>query len=95
MITPVILCGGTGTRLWPASRAARPKQFAALLGEESLFEATLARFEGTPRYAAPLVLAHHDTRLMAAEQARGRAGRILVEPAGRSAGSGKRPQIAI
>ena len=42
-IVPVIICGGAGSRLWPASREAFPKQFIALLGEESMFQKTLAR----------------------------------------------------
>ncbi|MBC2663585.1 mannose-1-phosphate guanylyltransferase, partial [Novosphingobium flavum] len=42
-ITPVVLCGGSGTRLWPRSRAAKPKPFLPLVGEGTLFEATLAR----------------------------------------------------
>ena len=43
MIKPVILCGGSGTRLWPLSRKSFPKQFVPLLGEQSLLELTLAR----------------------------------------------------
>ena len=55
MIHPVILCGGSGTRLWPASRAAYPKQFAPLVGHESLYQATLRRLSGEG-FAAPLVM---------------------------------------
>jgi mannose-1-phosphate guanylyltransferase/mannose-1-phosphate guanylyltransferase/mannose-6-phosphate isomerase len=55
MIHPVILCGGSGTRLWPSSRKAYPKQFSPLLGEESLYQATLRRLQG-PAFGAPLVM---------------------------------------
>ena len=67
MIYPVILCGGSGTRLWPLSRKSYPKQFAALLGEESLYQAALKRFQGN-RFAAPLILTGNDFRFIAAEQ---------------------------
>jgi len=46
MIYPVILCGGSGTRLWPVSRQSYPKQFARLSGDESLFQATVAAVRG-------------------------------------------------
>ena len=55
LITPVILCGGSGTRLWPRSRASLPKPFLPLIGETSLFEATLDRCAG-PMFAAPMVV---------------------------------------
>ena len=45
-IIPVILCGGAGSRLWPASREALPKQFLPLVGEDSMLQQTLARVEG-------------------------------------------------
>jgi len=54
MIYPVILCGGSGTRLWPSSRKSYPKQFSALIGETSLFQATVKRLAG-PEFGAPLV----------------------------------------
>ncbi|MGI1662012.1 mannose-1-phosphate guanylyltransferase/mannose-6-phosphate isomerase [Palleronia sp. KMU-117] len=88
MIHPVILCGGSGTRLWPASRKAFPKQFAPLIGKESLYQATLRRFSG-PDYASPLILTGDDFRFMATEQARaiGLAdARVIVEPVGRDTG---------
>ena len=53
-ITPVVLCGGSGTRLWPLSCHAAPKQFLPLVGETSLYEAMLERFSG-PIFAAPMV----------------------------------------
>lgn len=57
MIHPDILCGGSGTRLWSSSRKAYPKKFAPLLGDESLFQMTLARF-AAPQFAAPLGAKH-------------------------------------
>ena len=55
MITPIILCGGSGTRLWPSSRKSYPKQFAPLIGQESLYQATLRRMSG-PGFGQPLVM---------------------------------------
>ena len=55
-ITPVILCGGSGTRLWPRSRAAKPKPFLPLVGDATLFEATLARCAVEAGFAAPVVV---------------------------------------
>ena len=86
-IAPVILAGGTGTRLWPISRTARPKQFLALTGAHSLFQETLLRLAADPRYGAPLVVTNHDYRFLVAEQAQevgiGLAG-IVLEPAARN-----------
>ena len=85
LIHPVILCGGAGTRLWPASRSAYPKQFARLMGDHSLFQMTLRRFTG-PDFAAPLVMTENDFRFMATEQCAqtGLAdARVVVEPARR------------
>jgi mannose-1-phosphate guanylyltransferase/mannose-1-phosphate guanylyltransferase/mannose-6-phosphate isomerase len=85
MIHPVILCGGSGTRLWPSSRKAYPKQFTPLLGPESLFQMTLARFTA-PQFGAPLVITGEDFRFLATDQALA-AGlsdpRVIVEPEGR------------
>lgn len=86
MIHPVILCGGSGTRLWPASRAAFPKQFSPLIGQESLYQATLRRLSG-PAYGAPLVLTGADFRFLATEQAAALGmtdATVLIEPAGRN-----------
>lgn len=85
MIHPVILCGGSGTRLWPASRKAYPKQFAPLIGEESLYQMTLRRLTG-PEFAAPLIMTGDDFRFMATEQAAEIGlsdARIVIEPAAR------------
>jgi mannose-1-phosphate guanylyltransferase/mannose-6-phosphate isomerase len=82
-ITPVILCGGSGTRLWPLSRPARPKPFLPLLGEETLFEATLARCSGEP-FAPPLLVAGAGQLALVESQAVGELGGIVVEPAAKS-----------
>ena len=84
-VHPVILSGGSGTRLWPASRKAFPKQFAALLGKHSLYQETLRRFSGD-RFAAPLIMTGEAFRFMAVEQAEeiGLAdAQIVVEPMAR------------
>jgi len=67
MITPVLLCGGSGTRLWPLSRKSYPKQFADLLGGESLFKAAAKRFCGDD-FAPPLVVTNDAFRFIVTEQ---------------------------
>ncbi len=86
-VVPVILCGGKGTRLWPLSRSARPKQFLALTGDLSLFQKTLKRLEDPARYAAPVVITNQDYRFLVAEQAEEcgvELAAILLEPAARN-----------
>jgi mannose-1-phosphate guanylyltransferase/mannose-6-phosphate isomerase len=68
-IVPVVLCGGSGSRLWPASRDSFPKQFLALTGEISLFQDTLKRVVG-PGFDAPIVVTGSDYRFLVAEQMR-------------------------
>ncbi|MEL7216705.1 MAG: sugar phosphate nucleotidyltransferase, partial [Pseudomonadota bacterium] len=85
MIHPVILCGGSGTRLWPVSRKAFPKQFAPLISERSLYQTTLERFTGEG-FAAPLVMTGDAFRFMATEQSLALGltdARVVVEPMGR------------
>ncbi|ABL72104.1 mannose-1-phosphate guanylyltransferase/mannose-6-phosphate isomerase [Paracoccus denitrificans] len=85
-ITPVLLAGGSGTRLWPVSRKSFPKQFAPLVGDDSLFQASARRLSG-PRYGAPLVMTNADFRFIVAEQLDqiGIApAAILIEPSGRN-----------
>lgn len=67
LIHPVLLCGGSGTRLWPLSRQSFPKQFARLTGEESLFQAT-ARRNTSADFAAPIVVTGDPFRFVVAEQ---------------------------
>jgi mannose-1-phosphate guanylyltransferase len=86
-IIPVILAGGQGTRLWPKSRSARPKQFIDLIGDTSLFQQTLERVKDTGRYAAPIVITNAEYRFLVAEQAQEREialGAILLEPVARN-----------
>lgn len=86
LIHPVILAGGAGNRLWPLSRKSAPKQFASILGADSLFQATVRRLDGDG-FAPPLVITGDDYRFIAAEQLSD-AGRddasIVVEPEGRN-----------
>ncbi len=86
MITPVILCGGSGTRLWPVSRKAFPKQFSPLLGAESLFQMTLRRLSGEG-FGAPVLMTGTDFRFLATDQcaALGIHDAVtLIEPEGRN-----------
>jgi mannose-1-phosphate guanylyltransferase/mannose-1-phosphate guanylyltransferase/mannose-6-phosphate isomerase len=85
-ITPVLLCGGSGTRLWPLSRKSYPKQFVPLLGEETLFQASARRLSG-PDFAAPMVLTNSDFRFIVTEQLAAAGidpAAILIEPEGRN-----------
>ncbi len=86
LVVPVILSGGSGTRLWPVSRESFPKQFWPLLSDRSMIEETARRALG-PGFAAPIVVCNHDHRFVVAEQMR-HAGiegaRILLEPVGRN-----------
>jgi len=86
MIRPVLLCGGAGTRLWPLSRKSFPKQFAALLGKESLFQAAARRLSG-PEFAAPVVITGSDYRFVVTEQLLALGidpGAVLIEPEARN-----------
>jgi mannose-1-phosphate guanylyltransferase/mannose-6-phosphate isomerase len=85
IVHPVILCGGSGTRLWPVSRKAYPKQFAPLISDQSLYQMTLARF-AAEGFAAPLVMTGDAFRFLATDQAADlglRDARVVVEPVGR------------
>lgn len=86
MIHPIILAGGSGTRLWPISRKSYPKQFTRLTGERSLFQQTLDRLTG-PRFAVPMVVTGADYRFIAQQQLDDVAGldaELVVEPIGRN-----------
>jgi mannose-1-phosphate guanylyltransferase/mannose-6-phosphate isomerase len=86
LLVPVVLSGGSGTRLWPVSREKHPKQLQPLLGGESLLQNTLRRLEGLP-LAAPIVVSNQEYRFITAEQLRelGLPGwSLLLEPAGRN-----------
>ena len=85
MITPIILCGGSGTRLWPRSRAVKPKPFLPLVGDKTLFEATLARCADPAVFAAPMVVTGRGHLDHVTAQSADVAGlRIIVEPAAKN-----------
>lgn len=87
LVTPVVLSGGSGTRLWPMSRQQSPKQFMPLAGSQSMLQTTLDRFSDRSRYAAPLILTNESLRFMVAEQLRlsgVHGGRIVLEPQARN-----------
>jgi mannose-1-phosphate guanylyltransferase/mannose-6-phosphate isomerase len=87
-IIPVLMCGGSGTRLWPVSRSSEPKQFHALAGQSSLFQQTVQRFR-TEQYAEPIIVvntSHRDLALREIGQLSTGAARLLVEPCVRSTG---------
>ncbi len=94
LIQPVILCGGSGTRLWPLSRSGFPKQFLCLTGAESLFQQAAKRLIGlgaadTP-VAKPIIVTGEEHRFLAAEQLREAGielGAALLEPVGRNTAS--------
>ena len=87
MIYPVVLSGGSGTRLWPMSRMLYPKQLLTLLGRESLLQQTVRRVTDGERFAAPLLVANEEHRFIIAEQLREIAlmpRALLLEPIGRN-----------
>ncbi|MCB2425886.1 mannose-1-phosphate guanylyltransferase/mannose-6-phosphate isomerase [Methylophaga pinxianii] len=84
---PVIISGGTGTRLWPLSRKNKPKQFLSLFGEFSLFQNTLTRLSGLEDLSEPLIVCNTDHRFMVAEQLQEidlNAEDIILEPCARN-----------
>jgi len=85
MLTPVILCGGSGSRLWPLSRTHYPKQFLKLFSEQSLLQATLQRLQ-TVTTNPPIVICHQSHRFIVAEQLQtlNIQARIVLEPEGRN-----------
>lgn len=89
-VTPVIFCGGSGTRLWPLSRTGFPKQFLCLTGKESLFQQAALRLVNLGnediQVASPIIVAGGDHRFLASEQLREigvELGCALLEPVGR------------
>jgi mannose-1-phosphate guanylyltransferase/mannose-6-phosphate isomerase len=87
-LAPVILSGGSGTRLWPLSREKYPKQLLPLIGKDSLLQATVRRMEGLVgiKVEAPLIVCNEEYRFIIAEQLRlmGIKGNLLLEPTGRN-----------
>ena len=85
-IYPVLLAGGSGTRLWPLSRKSYPKQFSKLMGEESLFQACARRLSG-PAFSAPVVVTADPFRFIVTEQLAAvekASAAILIEPEGKN-----------
>lgn len=87
-ILPVILAGGTGTRLWPLSRNSLPKQFLALASDKTLYQETLLRTPPGPDFLPPLVITNADFRFFARRQASeiGIEATVVLEPARRDSG---------
>ena len=86
-VIPVVLCGGVGTRLWPLSRSAYPKQFLSLVGDHTMLQQTVLRLAGLPGLQPPLLVCNHAHRFVAAEQMRAinvEPAAILLEPVGRN-----------
>ncbi|MDS4039849.1 MAG: mannose-1-phosphate guanylyltransferase/mannose-6-phosphate isomerase [Candidatus Competibacter sp.] len=87
MIVPVILSGGSGTRLWPLSREAYPKQFLPLVDQYTMLQNTALRIAGLSDVAAPLMVCNEEHRFMVAEQLRAvgiQPAAVMLEPAGRN-----------
>jgi mannose-1-phosphate guanylyltransferase/mannose-6-phosphate isomerase len=87
-IIPLIMCGGAGTRLWPASREVRPKQFLPLFGPRSTFQATILRVSDAALFERPIVITNTAYRFMVQEQLAeiGLEADILLEPMRRDSG---------
>jgi mannose-1-phosphate guanylyltransferase / mannose-6-phosphate isomerase len=87
-IVPLIMCGGAGTRLWPASREGRPKQFLPLFGPLSTFQETVRRVGEPALFDRPIIVTNHQYRFMVAEQLAeiGAQADIVLEPARRDSG---------
>ena len=86
-IIPVILAGGSGTRLWPLSRDLFPKQLIRLSSEETMLQSTLLRLSGLENLTDPIVICNEKNRFMTAEQLRAieiSAEAIILEPVGRN-----------
>src|SRR5688572_20332028 len=86
-LIPLILSGGSGTRLWPLSRELYPKQLLPLVGERTMLQQTVARADGLPGLAPPIVVCNESHRFMVAEQLREAgtpAQAIILEPVGRN-----------
>jgi mannose-1-phosphate guanylyltransferase / mannose-6-phosphate isomerase len=86
-IIPVILSGGSGTRLWPLSRKQYPKQFLPLVGKKTVFQETILRLKGLDGLAEPIIICNEDHRFLVAEQCQQinvKNPTILLEPIGRN-----------
>src|SRR5471030_1710351 len=87
-IIPLIMCGGAGTRLWPASREVRPKQFLPLFGARSTFQDTILRVSDPTLFERSIVITNTAYRFMVLEQLAeiGREADVLLEPMRRDSG---------
>lgn len=87
-VRPVILCGGSGTRLWPASRETFPKQFAHIIGARSTFQETILRVKEASLFGRPLVVTNHAHRNLVEQQLAeiGAEADVLLEPMARDSG---------
>ena len=86
-ITPVILCGGSGTRLWPLSRSSRPKQMLALQGSETMLQMTAARVAADDLFEAPILVVGEqlaEAAMNQLDEAGTPAGAVIVEPSARN-----------
>ena len=86
-IIPVILSGGSGTRLWPLSRKEYPKQYLALAGDNTMLQETILRLNGLDNLADPIIICNTDHRFLVAEQCQQisiESPTILLEPVGRN-----------
>jgi len=91
-ILPIIMCGGSGTRVWPESRESRPKQFISLLGSRSTFQLTLENIDD-PLFEAPIIISNQDYRFLVSEQVNevGHTARVVLEPTRRDSA----PAVAV
>ena len=86
-IIPIILSGGSGTRLWPVSRKHYPKQYLTLIGDKSIFQETILRLDGLKNILSPIIICNNDHRFLVAEQLKKidiTDATILLEPIGRN-----------
>lgn len=85
MLTPVVMAGGSGTRLWPLSRKLFPKQFLSLVDDSTMLQATLSRLEGL-EVSESITICNEEHRFIVAEQLRraGELGKIILEPIGKN-----------
>ena len=90
MIVPVILAGGTGSRLWPLSRSAFPKQFLPLVSGKSMLQETVLRTQSIPNCEPPIVICNQEHRFLVEEQLKNigiHHARVILEPMGRNTAS--------
>ena len=86
-ITPIILCGGSGTRLWPLSRKQHPKQYLPLISDNTMLQETILRLRGLDNLTDPIIVCNAEHRFLAAEQCQQidiTSPTILLEPVGRN-----------